>query len=215
MNCANHAARESTVTCHGCGKAFCDECVVAFEKLFLCADCKRKFLVDVEERPRRPEAPPPAASAAPAPEPKADPAAPTAASTRAPAAGTEKGSALPWIGGATALLFAVFFVFVIVGSLARQYREWSADRTLASAFDRVAETGAALERFHTDTGKYPDDLKALVPKYLTELPADPYGGTLHYATGDSGRRVWSIGPDGTDDHGEAPKDIALLVDLPR
>ena len=208
MNCTHHAERPSTVTCHGCSKPFCDGCVVRFEKLFLCADCKAKFLTDVDPAPR-PARPAPATNAPAGP--RSAPV-PTPEPPRAPRAG---GSALPWIGGGIALLFALVFSFVIVASLAAQYRSWSADRRLADAFSHVAEVGAALERYHLDSGKYPDELKTLVPKYLKEVPGDPFGGSLRYSSDpDTGRRVWSIGPDEKDDQGAPPADIALLVEEP-
>lgn len=212
MTCTHHPGREASVTCHGCGKPFCGDCVVAFEKLSLCADCKQRFLAGVDDRPSRPAAPRPPEVAATTPGLPAG-----AAPARRPAAVAEapRGSLLPWAGGAVALVFALLFVFVIVGSLAKEYRDFAADRSLADAFANVAAVGSALERFHADTGRYPEKLTALVPKYLTSLPADPYGGALRYAaTPSSGRRVWSIGPDGHDDHGQPPKDIALQVELP-
>ena len=203
--CANHPERDSTVVCHGCGRPFCDDCVVRFEKLSLCAPCKAKFLVDVDASPR--SAPAPVATARPGV---------AAASARRSESGAEARSAvLPWVGGAIALAFAVLFLFVIVGSLAKDYSGWKDDRTLSDAFERVATIGAALERYHLDTGKYPDDLNALVPKYLGEVPRDPFGGSMHYGKGNAGRRVWSVGPDHKDDHGDPPADIALAVDRPK
>lgn len=204
MNCTNHPERESTAACHGCSRPFCEDCLVRFEKLSLCASCKSKFLVDVDER--RPVVVPPG--------PRAPGAGSVAASAPARAA-TKPPASLPLLGGFLALAFAVLFVFVILGSLAKQYHGWREDKTLADAFQRVATVGAALERCRADSGKYPDQLSALVPKYLAELPGDPYGSSLKYAAGATGRRVWSIGPDGKDDAGDPPADIALLVEQPR
>lgn len=40
----------------------------------------------------------------------------------------------------------------------------------------VAEAGVALRRYRLDRGRYPDDLTALVPAYLTRLPVDVVTG---------------------------------------
>jgi hypothetical protein len=40
----------------------------------------------------------------------------------------------------------------------------------------AAEVAVALRRYRLDHGVYPDDVSVLVPRYLTELPADPYTG---------------------------------------
>jgi hypothetical protein len=40
----------------------------------------------------------------------------------------------------------------------------------------AAELTVALRRFRLDHGTYPDDPSALVPRYLTSLPIDPYTG---------------------------------------
>jgi hypothetical protein len=51
----------------------------------------------------------------------------------------------------------------------------------------VAEIAVALRRFKLDRGDYPDDVSALVPGYLDQLPIDPYTGrTPVYARQGSG-----------------------------
>jgi hypothetical protein len=66
---------------------------------------------------------------------------------------------------------------------------------------RCAVVGLALERRRLDAGRWPDDLKGLVPGYLGAVPLDPFDGRpLRYKRLPDGVLVYSIGPDGPD-HG--------------
>lgn len=57
----------------------------------------------------------------------------------------------------------------------------------------------ALRAFRLEHGQPPSKLSALVPRYLKQVPVDPFGagGTWKYRNG----VAWSIGPDGKDDGG--------------
>ncbi|MDR0520346.1 MAG: hypothetical protein LBH00_00680 [Planctomycetaceae bacterium] len=83
----------------------------------------------------------------------------------------------------------------------------------------LMRTAVALERYKTDSGKYPDNLDALVPQYLDEVPPDGFTGrkTITYkpAAGDKSAAdkfiLYSFGANGVDDNGIAgtpknPKD---------
>ncbi|MEQ8844063.1 MAG: hypothetical protein RIB58_04340 [Phycisphaerales bacterium] len=68
----------------------------------------------------------------------------------------------------------------------------------------------AIEARHAATGAYPDDLDALTPTYIDDLPNDPYSGqTFGYrrlnapdaATGATGYLLWSAGFDGESNDG--------------
>ncbi len=61
----------------------------------------------------------------------------------------------------------------------------------------------ALRAYYLDHGQYPDTLTALAPSYLKALPNDPFtaSGTLHYHRTEKSYVLYSIGPDGKDDHG--------------
>ncbi|HEX2060081.1 MAG TPA: type II secretion system protein G [Thermoanaerobaculia bacterium] len=39
---------------------------------------------------------------------------------------------------------------------------------------QLAQMRAAIRTFHRDHGRYPHSLEELVPKYLREVPADPF-----------------------------------------
>ncbi|HEX8551613.1 MAG TPA: hypothetical protein VF681_08665 [Abditibacteriaceae bacterium] len=61
----------------------------------------------------------------------------------------------------------------------------------------------ALRAFRLENGKYPATLNELAPRYLKEIPADPFGGgeKLRYKRTAKSYLLWSIGPDGKDDGG--------------
>lgn len=63
----------------------------------------------------------------------------------------------------------------------------------------------ALVAFRADHGHPPDDLKALVPRYLDALPRDPFSvdEPVRIAPAGTGLGVYSVGPDGLDDGGRS------------
>ncbi len=67
---------------------------------------------------------------------------------------------------------------------------------------RLANTALALDAYRNEKKGYPSQLKALVPKFLVEMPADPCGdGALAYTQSEGGYRLYGVGPDGEDDGG--------------
>lgn len=71
----------------------------------------------------------------------------------------------------------------------------------------LTRTACALERYRLRLGEYPGSLSALVPGVLESVPLDAIDGApLRYArTGDGHFTLYSIGPNGVDDHGALPK----------
>jgi hypothetical protein len=61
----------------------------------------------------------------------------------------------------------------------------------------------ALRAYQLEHGQYPENLKALAPMYLHQIPTDPFDGVapLHYQLQGKKYLLWSIGPDGVDNHG--------------
>jgi hypothetical protein len=61
----------------------------------------------------------------------------------------------------------------------------------------------ALHTYKMDNGHNPENLKTLVPEYLKKVPIDPFDGVepLHYELRGNQYLLWSIGPDGVDNHG--------------
>ena len=66
----------------------------------------------------------------------------------------------------------------------------------------MARVALAIESFRRETGRLPQTLQELVPKYLDALPKDVFSGSrLRYVLDENGYRVYSVGPDGNDDGG--------------
>ncbi|MDR0522218.1 MAG: type II secretion system protein GspG [Planctomycetaceae bacterium] len=61
-----------------------------------------------------------------------------------------------------------------------------------------------LELYKADNVKYPETLAALVPKYMEDVPLDPFTGrqTLQYKPEHDGYILYSFGQNGKDDGGE-------------
>ena len=61
----------------------------------------------------------------------------------------------------------------------------------------------ALRAYKLENGAYPPALKALAPRYLKAVPADPFGGgeSWRYRLDGQSYKLWSIGPDGVDNGG--------------
>ncbi|HRK33564.1 MAG TPA: hypothetical protein PLJ47_03125 [Candidatus Hydrogenedentes bacterium] len=67
---------------------------------------------------------------------------------------------------------------------------------------RVAAAAIAVERYRIASGKLPDSLDALVPRFLESVPQDPFDGApLRYIREDKGFAVYSIGENMTDEGG--------------
>jgi hypothetical protein len=99
---------------------------------------------------------------------------------------------------------------------------------------RGVKTVLALMQYQREQGKPAPDLQALVPRYLPEVPTDPFDGrALRYRVSKgeqvvwyvrdaepkeipAGQRiVWSVGPDGKDDGGTSQaNDRVFLVPMP-
>jgi hypothetical protein len=66
---------------------------------------------------------------------------------------------------------------------------------------RLLLADLAVRVYRLERGELPPDLDALVPSILKTVPIDPYGGqplTYHKLAND--RQLYSVGPDGDDDH---------------
>lgn len=84
----------------------------------------------------------------------------------------------------------------------------------------LARTALAIERYRLATGKPPEELNSLVPKYLAQLPIDPFDGQpIRYRRERSGYVLYSVGEDARDNSGRepnpkdrtAPSDLCFIV----
>ena len=82
-----------------------------------------------------------------------------------------------------------------------QFYLFSLSTTIAKS--HIAAIACSLERYRIGHGRYPADLKALVPKYMREVPLDScIDQPFHYRpTDDDWFVLYSVGPDGQDNHG--------------
>jgi hypothetical protein len=71
-----------------------------------------------------------------------------------------------------------------------------------------ARTALAIERYRLATGDVPEQLTDLVPKYLGEVPIDPFDGRpIRYRRTEPGYRLWSIMDDGQDNGGKEKDEV--------
>lgn len=67
---------------------------------------------------------------------------------------------------------------------------------------RTARIALAAARYRAEQGTLPETLDELVPNYIPILPRDPFDGKpIRYRNTVDGALIYSIGPDGKDDHG--------------
>lgn len=72
----------------------------------------------------------------------------------------------------------------------------------AEQFNRNLRVALALAAHKVETGRYPEKLEALTPKYLPKIPQDVFSGKeLIYRTGEKGYLLYSVGANGMDDGG--------------
>jgi len=73
----------------------------------------------------------------------------------------------------------------------------------ATAFNRATDAVIAVERFRRASGRLPEKLEELVPKYLPQVPADPFDGQpLRYVLRNKEYVIYSVGEDGVDNGGQ-------------
>jgi hypothetical protein len=91
------------------------------------------------------------------------------------------------------------FASMMVPSLSRTPKRAASAKT---AIDQ-ASLACALERYRLANRQFPDDLEALVPRFIKHLPNDPFAdGTYRYRPGDNGQFVlYSVGWNEKDDGG--------------
>ncbi len=68
----------------------------------------------------------------------------------------------------------------------------------------MLELAVALKLYQLDNNKLPEDLSALSPKYLSEIPGDPFNNfqPIKYKKTDKGYLLYSLGPDREDQNGK-------------
>ena len=74
------------------------------------------------------------------------------------------------------------------------------------------QTGLACKLYKNKTGRYPENLEALRPEYLFEIPIDPFTGKpLVYKIENGELLIYSLGSNGKDDGGRSTYFIEKVV----
>ncbi len=82
------------------------------------------------------------------------------------------------------------------------------------ALQRLTQVAIALRLYRHEHGRYPETLQELVPKYLPNVPTDPFDGKpLRYERLRNGFKIWSIGQDFKDDGGVEGKPRWVAGDI--
>ncbi len=72
----------------------------------------------------------------------------------------------------------------------------------------LARTATAIERYRLAAGKIPDRLDDLVPKYIEQVPIDPFDGQpIRYRRTEPGYVLWSVTDDGKDNGGKEREEV--------
>lgn len=78
--------------------------------------------------------------------------------------------------------------------------------------ETAMRTLVAARRYQLANNAWPSDLNDLVPKYLKEIPDDPFDGKpIRLITTDNSITIYSIGKDLQDNHGDPEKEIAYSL----
>lgn len=81
--------------------------------------------------------------------------------------------------------------------------------------ERSLQVAVALALHQRETGKYPERLSELAPKFISAVPTDLFSGKeLRYQREGAGCWFWSVGPNGKDDGGKSREDDPKSDDLP-
>jgi hypothetical protein len=101
------------------------------------------------------------------------------------------------------------FTRIVAPSLTRAFETMAR----VEAGDRCAEIAVAITRFRLDHGALPARLDELEPKYLQEIPVDPFDGKpLRLSIKNDELVIFSVGPDRIDNGGvEIEKDKGDII----
>jgi len=109
----------------------------------------------------------------------------------------------------TAQAFASVMAALILPSAAKTREAEDSSRQIASNIDVTL----VLREFCNDQHRYPDQLKELIPQYLTEIPVDQFSGSPPiYRRTEAGYLLYSVGPNMIDEGGRKDRtadDIAV------
>jgi ABC-type transport system involved in multi-copper enzyme maturation permease subunit len=92
---------------------------------------------------------------------------------------------------------------LIIPRLLLEAQRFNADSLSYVAQSNALKVALTAERYRRDHGDWPQTLQTLTPRYIPELPVDPFtGGPLVYRRQTDGVVIYSVGRDLTDDGGK-------------
>jgi hypothetical protein len=87
-------------------------------------------------------------------------------------------------------------------------RLFELDPRIQVHFD-LARTALAIERSRLPTDELPTSLEELVPRYLAQVPIDPFDGRpIRYRRRQTGYLLYSVGTDGQDNDGREQDEVS-------
>jgi hypothetical protein len=109
---------------------------------------------------------------------------------------------------------------ILITSLFPAVRAVSEAENRAEARVILAQVGFALAAYRRDHGSYPKDLSELAPRYIAQVPADPFiERPLHYERRPDGFLLYSVGANAKDDGGaslgEKPSSDDIVIKVVR
>jgi hypothetical protein len=107
--------------------------------------------------------------------------------------------------------YGIFYPFT--SSISSEFVIWPARQLETEAWVRITRILIAAEQYRQVNNELPKNVASLVPKYLTEVPKDPFTQNALQAVRDGKNciLVYSVGPNCVDDKGQND-DIAIRLD---
>jgi len=102
--------------------------------------------------------------------------------------------------------------FKLSGLLLADFQSVFLKEATLEAMMLTTKTGLACKIYKKETGHYPENLDALVPKLMDAVPIDPFAGKpLIYRLRDGAVLIYSVGSNKKDDEGRGTYQITQLV----
>lgn len=80
-------------------------------------------------------------------------------------------------------LMIVITIIGILAAIAAPNYQWGIIRARESVLkEELYVINTAIDQFYADQGKYPDSLQEMTPKYLRDVPKDPFTKSADWAT---------------------------------
>ena len=102
--------------------------------------------------------------------------------------------------------------FKLSGLLLADFQSVFLKEATLEAMMLTTKAGLACKIYKNQTGRYPENLDALVPDFMDAVPTDPFSGKpLIFRLQDGGVLIYSVGSNGKDDEGRRTYQITQLV----